>query len=238
MTELTIATNSNQPTLPDTELSVINDQTLGPLAEVWGIDAQAVRGLSRANRMVNLRHGFAASVPIICKGDHCPYVETCYLTSVERPKKGRCPIEIATIISLFERYCTSLEVTAKDAVDLGLIKELVDIDIQLIRADHKMASDVDFVEKVVAAVDQDGVAHYRPELRKSVEYKERLRKERHRILGLLNSTRKDRQRQPGAVDPSSMAASLIAKALMLEKQGRIREPEIIDITPQPTELDD
>lgn len=233
--------------MPDTEQSqtalvpagseALERALVSPLASVWGIDAQAAKGISRASGMAGLRHGFTAGIPIVCKGPACPYVQTCYLDPGERPLRGRCPIEIASLIHLFEQYCASLEVGPNDVVDLGLIKELVDIEIQIMRADNKMASDSDFVEEVTVAIDQAGKELKRPELVKAVDYKERLRRERHRILNLLNSTRKDRQRELPPVDPSSVAAALIARAAELQRQGRVREVEIIDVTPEKPDID-
>jgi len=208
----------------DTVLPV-DKEGLALIAEVWGIDEQATQGISKANRLVNLKHGLMAQVPIVCHGSRCPYSATCYLEPEQRPERGRCPIEIATILSLFDRYCEHLEIDQEDIVDLTLVKELIDLDVQLMRADHYMAARPEFVEEIPVFVTDDGIAFTRPEVSKAVEYKERIRKERHRILQLLNSTRKDKDGGKVKKDPSSMAADILARARELGLYSVIEVPQ-------------
>lgn len=189
-----------------------NVKDLGLIAEVWGIDESSINGVARANYMHRLKHGLMAQVPIVCRNSNCPYVSTCYIDPKERPKNGRCPIEISMILTLFDKYCGFLDVGEDDIVDLSLVRELVDLDVQLMRADHYMAANPDFVEDVVYFVNEDGMPITKPEIARVVEYKERLRRERHRILQLLNSTRKDRESSQVKRDPSSLAAEVISKA--------------------------
>lgn len=204
----------------------IANESLALIAEVWGIDEGSSRGVTKASLLANVKHGILAQVPMICRGPKCPYVKTCYLKAEERPERGRCPIEIATILSLFEKYTKHLEVTDEDIVDLTLIKELIDLDIQLLRADHYMAARPEFVEEVPVFVTEDGRAYTKPEISRVVEYKEKLRKERHRILQLLNSTRKDKEGGIKGKDPSSMAAEILAKAKELGLY------QVIEVTPK------
>lgn len=190
----------------------VNQESLSLIAQVWGIDEKAAEGITRANKITTIKHGMLAQVPMICRGSRCPYSATCYLEPGQRPDNGRCPIEIATILSLFDRYCEHLEVDSEDIVDLTLVKELVDLDVQLLRADHYMAARPEFIEEVPVFVTDDGIAFTRTEVAKVVEYKERIRKERHRILQLLNSTRKDKDGSKMKKDPSSIAADILARA--------------------------
>ena len=189
-----------------------NSEDLALIAEVWGLDQQAAKGVNKASHLTRIKHGLLAQVPMICRGERCPYISTCYLAPEERPQSGRCPIEIATIIALFERYCRHLDIVEDDFVDLTLVKELIDLDVQLLRADHYMAARPEFVEEVPVFVTDDGMAFTKPEISKAAEYKERLRRERHRILQLLNSTRKDKEGSKVRRDPSSMAAEILARA--------------------------
>lgn len=198
------------------------DSSFNLLAECWGLDEQMAKGVQRASAVQFLRHGMAAHIPIVCYREKCPYQDVCYIPLDERPQNGRCPIEVATILTLFDRYCKSLGVTEEDVVDLSLIKELVDLDIQMIRADNRLAISADFVEDVVAFVTPRGQVFTAPQLTKAVEYKDRIRRERHRILQLLNSTRKDREGGRASSDPSTYAAALLAKVRDLERSGKIR----------------
>lgn len=197
------------------------------LAECWGLDEQMAKGVQRASAVQFLRHGMAAHIPIVCYREKCPYQDVCYIPPDERPQNGRCPIEVATILTLFDRYCKSLGVTEEDVVDLSLIRELVDLDVQMIRADNRLAISADFVEDVVTFVTPRGQAFTAPQLTKAVEYKDRIRRERHRILQLLNSTRKDREGGRNQADPSTYAAALLARARELERSSQARM--VIDV---------
>ncbi len=218
---------SAEARLPDNlSRSLSRSGDLALIAEVWGLDEQAAKGVSRASRVVTLKHGMLAQVPMVCRGERCPYVSTCYVSPEERPVNGRCPIEIATILALFDRYCRHLDIGEEDIVDLTLVKELIDLDIQLLRADHYMAARPEFVEEVPVFVTEDGLVYTKPEVSKAVEYKERLRKERHRILQLLNSTRKDKEGAKTRKDPSSLAAEVLARARELGLY------KVIDVQPE------
>lgn len=199
--------------LSEDTMKMLSSPSAALIAEVWGIDDASKRGINKAGAITRVKHGILAQVPMICRGEKCPYVETCYIAPEDRPQqRGRCPIEIATIIVLFDKYCKHLEITEEDIVDLTLIKELIDLDIQLMRADHYMAARPEFVEEVPVFVTEDGMEFTKQEIARAVEYKEKLRKERHRILQLLNSTRKDKNASFRGKDPSSVAADVIAKA--------------------------
>jgi hypothetical protein len=202
--------------------NTVEANDFGLIAECWGLDEKMVKGINRASSISSLKHGMMAQIPIRCYGEKCPYAETCYIPPDERPANGRCPVEVAAIMDLFDKYCHNLGVTKDDIVDIGLIKELVDLDIQLVRADNRLAASADFVEEVVTFVTNNGQAYTTPQLNKAVEYKDKIRRERHRILQLLNSTRKDRESGTRVGDPSTFAAALMAKARELEKSGKIR----------------
>ena len=193
---------------------------------IWGYDDEFTRRLVEKPYLVNsMKHGILANVPMICRGNRCPYIKTCYLTEEERPEGKRCPIEVAEVISEFEKYVESLNVEPDNFVDISLVKELVDIEIQIRRAERKIAESGDFEEQVVAAVSQNGDVYYKPELKKAVEYKERLRKERHRILQLLNSTRKDKKTDNSQLDPSVMFAQIMAKMQAINTTATVKEDE-------------
>jgi hypothetical protein len=184
-----------------------------------------------------------SSVPIICRGDQCPYLETCYLDSQVRNQAaaqgGRCPIEIAALLQRFDQYCQFFGTTEEDVVDMGLIRELVDVEIQTLRCDNKIATEADFIEMTIAGISNQGVPYTRPELKVGNQYKEKLRGEKHRIYKLLDSTREDRAKRNGKLaDPSMMAVTLIEKMRQLEKDGLLRGVSMVntDIDPIDAEI--
>lgn len=205
-----------------------------PLPSMWKQNTQGIENVRKARQTVGLKHGMFASVPIICKGRSCPYFQTCWIPEADLQVGERCPIEIGAILERFDKYCEQLKINPEEEiVDAGLVKDVVDIEIMMVRADGLLAKDGNLIEEVVAGVTPKGQEYYKPEIHPAVELKEKLRKEKTRILNQLNATRKDKKGD-GAVsnDPSSVAARIIAKVRELDKKGAI-----IDVTPQEEVVD-
>lgn len=198
------------------------------LPSVWKQNSQGLENLRKARQTIGMKHGMFASVPIICKGRACPYFQTCWIPEGDLQVGERCPIEIAAIVERFDTYCEKLGVPEDDIVDSGLVKEVVDIEIMMLRADSLLATNGNFIEEVVAGITPKGQEILRPELHQAVEFKEKLRREKTRILNQLNATRKDKKTDLLAGnDPSSVAAKIMAKVKRMQEQGAI-----IDVSPQ------
>ncbi|WDI05152.1 hypothetical protein PUW25_25425 (plasmid) [Paenibacillus urinalis] len=234
---------------PRTEAGkMVVSQNLNPTA--WTQNPAAIQAIDVARRLRSTKHGLYASVPIICKAESCPYRESCPLMQMQMAPFGeKCPIEIAAIEDLFDRYCTDLKIDREDpknTVDLIMVKELVDIDVSLLRCDNKMAIDADFIIENVVGMTEDGDALVKKELHPVVEYKEKLRNSKNKTLQLLNSTRRDKQGTKVTVelDPASRASQMVkvnddmdahmenedeAERRYYEKMRGNNEP--IDITP-------
>ena len=89
-----------------------------PLPSVWSQNNQNLDNVRKARQLVNTKHGMFASVPIICKGRACPYFQTCWIPESDLQVGERCPIEIATILERFEKYCEELNIDPeKEIVD-------------------------------------------------------------------------------------------------------------------------
>jgi hypothetical protein len=203
-----------------------------PLPSIWKQSPKSEKNVQIARQTVGMKHGMFASIPIICKGKACPYFQTCWIPEADLQVGERCPIEIGAILDRFDRYCEQLGINPeKEIVDAGLAKEVVDIEIMMVRADGLLAKDGNLIEEVVAGVTPKGQEYYKPELHPAVELKEKLRKEKTRILNQLNATRKDKKGEGDiSNDPSSVAARIIAKVRDLDKQGKI-----IDVSSEETQ---
>jgi hypothetical protein len=73
-----------------------------------------------------------------------------------------------------------------------MVKDIVDIDVSLLRCDNKMAIDADFIIDNVVGITEGGDELRKQELHPVVEYKEKLRASKGKMLQLLNSTRRDK----------------------------------------------
>lgn len=203
---------------------------------IWGNPSlQTQENVKKSRKTVSQKHGMFANIPMVCRGTACPYFETCWIPEEDLQVGDRCPIEIAAILERFDGYCEELNVDPeREMIDASLVKDVVDIDVMMVRADGYLAKDAALIKDVVAGISPKGQEYYKPEIHQAVELKEKLRKERTRILNQLNATRKDKKmEQIVANDPSSVAARIMAKAKDLQLQGKI-----IDVEHEPVELNE
>lgn len=205
----------------------------------WKTNPAGLEAIRRTQARLKTRHGLAACVPIVCQGADCPFGATCDIDVNDRPVGNRCPIEIGAIMERFNQICNELDITEENVIDMTLVKQLVDIEVQMLRVDNKMAISPEFIEKFVTAVDpKHGTIFEQTKLSPVIEYKNALRKEHHRILNLLNSTRQDKAKmKSGDIDPSTEAARMIAELNQrlkeIEDKGQIRR--VIEIRQVPEE---
>ena len=203
-------------------LSETNDGV--KLPEAWGQTATNMDEVSKHRQSFNLKHGMFANVPMICKGTECPLHELCTIPIRNRPVFKRCPIEIAAIIEQFDKYCTELDIGENEHFDRSMLKDLVDVEIKLLRANGHLAISGDFIEQVVTAIDDKGNPHTRPELHKATEYEETLLERKRKILNELKATRKSKNDDDVSNEVSSFASELMRRA---QQSGYT--PDIVDI---------
>lgn len=191
------------------------DQTVFPSA--WKLSEQGIAAIKHGVAMNKTTHGLYASVPMICKGAECQYAEVCpMLQQGYDPSGERCPLEISLILTKFEDYKKKFMINENDPddyVDLTLIKDLIDYDVQVMRAENKMAIDGDFVEDNVVGIGDGGDPIIQKQISKAAEYKDKIMVKKHRVLELMNSTRKDKAGAKLTVqmDPSTYAAQLLSQ---------------------------
>lgn len=182
------------------------------LPKAWQLSDKGKEAIQIAVEMSNTKHGMYASVPMLCKAEECPYAKVCPLISMGKAPEGeRCPIEIGMILTKYEDYADEFGIDEKNIVDMGFVKDLIDCDIQVFRAENKMAIDGDFIEEFTVTVTEAGEEINDIRLSKAVEYKDKILSKKHKILQLMNSTRKDKAGtvQSSVLDPSSYAAQLM-----------------------------
>lgn len=183
---------------------------------VWGLDDAALIKAEASAQKFKLKHGMFAGIPLICKGPACPYSKVCSLPEKHRTLDERCPIEIGAIIARFDSWCDHFGICAdgdyirdEDLVDATLIRDLVDNEIQVLRAENRIAMNADFIAQTIATIDNKGRAYYEDTVSPESEFKLQLLDKRYKILQLLNSTRKDKARDVKfELNPSEQAISI------------------------------
>ena len=197
------------------------------MPKAWKLSDKGREAIALAVGMAQTKHGLYASIPMLCKGAECPYATVCPLVEMGMAPVGeRCSLEIAMILKKYEEYCTEFQIDESNVVDMGLVKDLIDYDIQLFRAENRIAVQGDFIEEVVVTVTERGEAVTAPQLSKATEYKDKIMNKRLKILELMNSTRKDKagDKLSITIDPSSYASQLMSQI-----SGSVKPGQIIDM---------
>jgi hypothetical protein len=192
------------------------------LSSAWNVSPRGRKALDRAVQLRTHQQAFYSAIPIVCKAEECPYAETCQLLDEDLVTVGdKCPLEIAAVEQLFQAYVDELHVD--NIIDLSLVKELVDLDIGILRCENKLAIDADIIQEINFAITQRGQLITQPAIHKAAEYKDKLLNRRHSILQLLHSTRKDKEGSKLTInyDPSSRAAELLERAEAYKKAKAI-----------------
>ena len=187
--------------------------------EVWGLDDVDMAKAEVVSKKFRMKHGMFSSIPLLCRVKGCPYAKVCSIPEDQRALNGRCPIEIGAIIARFDSWCNHFGVNIEsqyikdeDLVDATLIRDLVDNEIQTLRAENKLAINGDFIGQTIANVDNKGVEHLEDTVSPEAEFKMTLQEKRHKILQLLNSTRKDKAKELNQeLNPSNKAMSIFNK---------------------------
>jgi hypothetical protein len=198
------------------------------LPSTWKVSQETRGMIAQSLEIYNTKHGLYAAIPLLCKGSQCPYAAVCpLLESGMDPSGSRCPLEIGLILKQYEVYKDEFNLDEEDIVDMGLVKDLVDYDVQLFRADNKIAMQGDFIEEVTVTVTENGQEIKAPQISKAAEYKEKIMTKKHKVLQLMHSTRSDKagDKLTITLDPSSYAASLMAQVADNMKPGQIFDAE-------------
>ena len=189
---------------------------------LWNISRKNHDVIENSYAAFNTEFGLYASIPMLCKGEDCVYA-TLYpeLHGTEVAPGERCPVEVALIMSRYDQYKDDLMIDPEDTVDMSILRDVIDYDIQIVRAENKVATEGDFVKDVTVGISQTGQEIIQEQITQASEYKQRVQDARNKALNLLNSTRKDKagQKLTLQMDPSTYTKELLEKA----------NAEIIDI---------
>lgn len=198
------------------------------LPSTWKVSAETRGMIQQSIEIYNTKHGLYAAIPMMCKGDRCPYASVCpLLDGGMDPTGSRCPLEIGLIMKRYEEYKQEFSIDEGNIVDMGLVKDLVDYDVQLFRAENRIAMQGDFIEDVVVTVTEGGQEITAPQISKAAEYKEKIMTKKHKVLQLMHSTRSDKagDKLTLTLDPSSYAAQLMSQVATKMQPGQIFDEE-------------
>lgn len=182
-----------------------------------------------------LKHGFSATVPMLCMGEQCPYAGKCPLGSNNNYPIGKdCPIE-GTLLEMWHRdYITELGVDPESKVDGALVGDLVFWEILEKRATEELSKKPEIIQRNVAGFQNtpDGLkAVYKDEMNQIVNFLEKAQKQKLKIMNALIATREAKAKDASRIiaDPSTYAAKLLDKARELTKKAA--EIGVVEVVP-------
>lgn len=214
---------------PAEKKKVQEENISNSLTEIFNLDPVVKADAVKLVNKYQMRHGMASSIPIICKGRKCPYYDVCQVPVQHRIVGTRCLQEIGVMLSRFESLCSELGVSDEDAVDLGMIKDIVDIEVLILRADNRIALSADILMQAIAHVDHQGQEHFEDIVDPAISLKMSLLDRKMKLLEKLNSTRKDKAAEmKKKKDPSIRAANLMAKVKMMSAIAQSQDVQVTD----------
>lgn len=233
-----IGTNVNKQTdfnLSQTALPDLKDKTDAEITTaMWGIQPSLIKEISNMNKVYSSKHGMFSSVPIICRSQDCAYKDVCMVSQQQRVVGQRCPMEIATILSRYEQWCEHFDIdtsqnaiNAADLVDATLIKDLVNLEVQMMRAENKIALNGDFMADTLLDIDKKCNPYYGKIVSPEVEFLMTLQDKKIKILNQLNATRKDKASEKNKTNGSDTAIRIFQEVQSLvKKQNNINVSDI------------
>lgn len=218
-------------TLATQELNGLNnmhEKAINDIQNVWRLPAGHIDKVKSTYATMNAKHGLFANVPIICKGERCPYIGTCTVDILNLPTGYRCPLEIGAIMARFESYCDEFNVSEKNAVDLGQIKQLVDLEVMIMRCDSKMAISADFIEETLKDVTKTGTPIYEKVVTQANQFKMTLIDKHGKILKDLAATRSSKKDTGNDDDASKVASVLMKRVHEISSQLGMQTQEVLN----------
>lgn len=165
------------------------------VTNVWGHSSLGIEAKKAAMTMLSTKHGMYAKIPLVCKGDGCPYSDNCLILKYDLAPQGEaCPVETAEIEARFAGYSSDFDLEFSSFTDKALVSEIINLDIMIERCKALMSKEGVPITDVCAGIDGDGNVIMRPEVSKSVEAYEKFTKKRNEIFQLMMATRKDNKK--------------------------------------------
>ena len=210
----------------------IEEVTDVEMPKSWKMSEKGREAVRFAVAMTQTKHGLYASIPMLCKAEKCHYAQVCPLVEMGKAPEGeRCPLEIGIILTKYEQYKQEFDIDENNIVDMGLVKDLIDCDIQIFRAENKIAVDGDFIQEVPVSVTESGEVVTQPQLTKATEYKDKILNKKFKILELMHATRKDKaqDKMVSKLDPSNYAAQLMAQVANSQHSDPVIDAEYEEV---------
>jgi hypothetical protein len=176
-----------------------------------------------------------SSIPMHCRGEKCSFADTCPLQKQKiAPVGSPCPIEMAMVVQFTGDYMDQMKIDEDNLVEISLIRNLVDYEVQYLRASKFLAKE-SFIQENVVGIDQNGEVILKKELHLAVELQEKLLKRQRDLLKQLMATREAKAKVGlGAADTAQAMANLMSEFKQLNaasERAQLQKLGMLDYDP-------
>ena len=190
---------------------------------IWGYSDAGLESKKAAMTMLATKTGMYARVPLVCKGDNCPYRNSCKLLSYNLAPEGQpCAMETANIELSYQGYMEDFadENGKLTFTDKKLISDLINYDIMIERCKALISDQQTPIEEVFAGVSEQGEEYTKPEITKAVEALERTTKKRNELYKLMQATREDKKnnKDTGNNSIGSLVNDILGTEFVIEQK--------------------
>ena len=162
----------------------------------WGYSPAGWMSKKLISKHLNsMKSGLYSVFPIPCKGQGCPYRQSCLAAQniMEPPLGEPCVIEVAKIEQLIVGYANDFDINSSSATDRVLIQELIQIDLLMDRCQCLMSQEGDVLQEVTMGTTEDGEVYTQPVVSRYLDAWDRLSRRRQSLLDEMLGTRKSRK---------------------------------------------
>ena len=203
------------------------------IANIWGYSKKGMESYNAAMSMLATKHGLYAKVPIVCKGDKCPYCNSCKLLDYNLAPIGeKCPMEASEINLRMEAYKKDFDLDMSSFTDKSIVSEIITLDIIGQRCKALMSKEINPIIEVTSGVSENGEEYTHPEISQAFELYDKTLYRREKLFEKMLATRSDKKKYK-VENEGANEKTLMEKIVDMANNGGFVVPEkpqnIIDI---------
>lgn len=196
--------------------------------EVYGNIAfteEEVKAVAQAMRRQST--GINSAIPIRCTGDLCPFKNSCPYMAIGKPPIAKpCLVEAQLVHFWTEQYMDEFKVDPANITEVHMVSELAEFNIYEMRITKYLAENhPTLMQDVVVGIDNTGTVIENQEISKAFDLKDRIKRNRMKVLESLMATRKEKMKIISEVVSGSSSshkmAELKSKILSLAQEVKM-----------------
>lgn len=209
------------------------------LSEIYK-DENDMAKAAESVRPARTKTSLFSSIPMRCTGPKCLYADSCPLQEQNIAPIGQsCPIEMALVSQFMESVMTELNVNPENLIEVSMVRDLVDQEVQQMRATKLLAKE-SFIQENVVGLDSDGRPVMKKEMHLAVDLTDRLLKRKKDIRNQMMATREQKAKVgQGQLDGARLISNWMEKIKEVEdsKTKALRKSLGIDLVDEYVEQD-